>query len=499
MGTLGLAMDSVSGGKVSGEKKNNRVGIQAGRALTAWIGFCVLGGLALRILGAQGDLWQDEIWTFSLIRTVSSPLGIFLDMSADNNHFLNTLYLYYVGPDASPLVQRGFSIVCGTAMIVAAAMLLWRTHWIAAAAAAAFFAFCYPMVHYGSEARGYAGFLLCAVISIDLVDRELAEPARRNRIWLGISNFMGVLFQPIMLGTVAVLIAWVVWRRWRVGTSVRQAVADTQETFSVSVRLLLVVMVLAAIAVYRVGGYKILSSQPFTPATFVQGYGGMLRYMLGLPESVPPWVVLGVVLLLVAAALAFFRHRLSPRTSFYVLAMFGLPAALFCSQLPNLIMYRYHLVQGVAFLLLLAEIFALAWRSGGWARALALAVTAGFAIGNAVEIDRLLTYRRGHYQEIIRTIATSGSPTVTGNYDGVVNAVMEFYGTRRNLPINYVSNKDFCTANATWYVEATATPVDLPETIHLGEPDCPATFRLQTRSLTKTLSGWSWTLYRRDD
>jgi hypothetical protein len=209
--------------------------------------------------------------------------------------------------------------------------------------------------------------------------------------------------------------------------------------------------------------------------------------------------VLGVVLLLVAAALALFRDRLGQRTSFYALAMFGLPAALFCSRLPNLIMYRYHLVQGVAFLLLLAELFALAWRSGGWTRALALAFTAGFAIGNAVEIDTLFTYRRGHYQEIIHTIATSGSPMVTGNYDGVVNTVIEFYGTRRNLPVKYIRNADFCGSNATWHIEATETPVELPETIRLGEPDCPTTFRLQTRSLTKTLSGWSWTLYRRAD
>jgi len=164
------------------------------RWLTAWIAVCILGGLVLRIFGARGDLWQDEIWTFSLLRTVTSPLGIFLDMSADNNHFLNTLYLYYVGADASPLAQRALSILLGTAMIVAVAWLLRRAHWTAVVIGTAVFAFGYPMVHYGSEARGYAGFLLFTVISIGLAERELEEPSRRNRIWLGVSNLLGTLF-----------------------------------------------------------------------------------------------------------------------------------------------------------------------------------------------------------------------------------------------------------------------------------------------------------------
>ena len=467
--------------------------------MTAWIGFCILGGLVLRIIGARGDLWQDEIWTFDLLRTVTSPLGIFLDMSADNNHFLNTLYLYYVGPDATPMVQRGLSILLGTAMIAAAAVLLRRAHWIAAAIGAAFFAFCYPMVHYGSEARGYAGLLLFMVTSIYLVERELAAPARRNRIWLGISNLLGTLFQPIMLGTVAVLIAWIAWRRWRESKSIKQALTDTQEIFSVTVRLMLVVAVLAVIAVYRVGGYKILSSQPFEAATFLQGYGGMLRYTLGIPDSIPGWAVLGVVLPLALAALAIFRDRLGARTSFYAFTFFGLPAVLFCSRLPNLIQYRYHLLQSVALLLLMAEIFVFAWRRGGWIRALALTVTAALAVGNAVEIGKLFLYQRGHYQGIVRTIATSGSPTVTGNYDGVVNTVMEFYANRLHLPVDYVSNADFCGSNATWYVEATVTAADLPDAITLGGQECPATFRLQVRSPVRSLSGWSWTLYRRAD
>jgi len=246
------------------------------RWLRAWIAVCILGGLVLRIIGARGDLWQDEIWTFSLLGTVSSPLGIFLDMSADNNHFLNTLYLYFVGPDATPLAQRAFAILLGTVMIAAVAFLLRRAHWSAIAFGTALFAFGYPLVHYGSEARGYAGFLLCMVISIGLVERELRQSSPRTRLWLGLSNLAGTLFQPIMVGTIAVLMAWSLWHPWRHGETLRQAARTTQHIFSITVRLLLVVLLLAVIAVYRVGGYKILATEQFDWESVIRGYGGML-------------------------------------------------------------------------------------------------------------------------------------------------------------------------------------------------------------------------------
>ena len=494
MGTLGAAVDRLSRGAVTGTELNP--GARAARWMTAWLAFCVLGGLALRIFGAQGDLWQDEIWTFSLLRTISSPLGIFLDISADNNHFLNTLYLYFVGPDASPLAQRALSVLLGTATIVAVAVLLRRAHWTAAALGIACFAFGYPLVHYGSEARGYAGYLLFSIVSIDLVERELAETSRGNRIWLGVSNLLGTLFQPIMVGNVAVLIGWSIWYRWRHGATPRQALANTQRTFSITVRLLIAVLVLAVIAVYRVGSFKILNSEHFTPETFIRGYGGMLRFLLGIPQAVPSWAALAATLRATALVLFALRARLGSRGGFYALAIFGLPAALFCAQLPNLAIYRYYLLPSVALLLLLTELITLAWRSGGWQRILALILCAGFALGNAVELAAFYRYGRGEYQAVTRTIGESDSPKVTGNFDGVINTMLDFYAARLHLPVDYVSNQAFCGSGAGWLIETMDQPVPQPDEISFGGPACPTLFRKAAEYPAWGLSGWTWTLYR---
>jgi hypothetical protein len=224
----------------------------------------------------------------------------------------------------------------------------------------------------------------------------------------------------------------------------------------------------------------------------------MLRFLLGGPEAVPEWIVLAAVLALSALALIALRDRLSSRASLYALAIFGLPAALFCARLPNVAIYRYYLLPSVALLLLLTELFALAWRSGGWQRSIALVLCAAFALGNVVELNLFYAYGRGHYREVTRTIAESDDKRVTGNLDGVVNMMVEFYGERLNLPVEYVEDKAFCGANAGWYVETLERPSARPETISFGGPACPTQFRKVAEYPAWGLSGWTWTLYRAD-
>jgi len=84
-------------------------------------------GIGLRLIGTHDDLWLDEIWTLHLLEPVTSVGQIIWGINHDNNHFLNSIYLYLVGPDASPVVQRALSVVLGTAAVVAEAGPLRRS------------------------------------------------------------------------------------------------------------------------------------------------------------------------------------------------------------------------------------------------------------------------------------------------------------------------------------------------------------------------------------
>jgi hypothetical protein len=124
---------------------------------------------------------------------------------------------------------------------------------------------------------------------------------------------------------------------------------------------------------------------------------------------------------------------------------------------------------------------------------------AAFGLGNAVELAKFYVYGRGHYQQAVRTIAGSDSKRVTGSLDGVVNTMLEFYGERLKLPIEYVSNKEFCGSNAAWFIETEERPIAQAETISFGGPACATRFQKVAEYPAWGLSGWSWTLYRADN
>src|SRR5262249_34317686 len=143
---------------------------------------CVIVAAAgvVRLIGARGDLWLDEIWTLLLIAPVRSMGEILLDIGHDNNHHLNSIYLYLIGPHASPLAQRGLAVALGTATVVVAGLAA-APRGPARIFAMLLFAFAYPMVHYGSEARGYAGLVLFLLLAAFFLQHALDRSDWRLR------------------------------------------------------------------------------------------------------------------------------------------------------------------------------------------------------------------------------------------------------------------------------------------------------------------------------
>ena len=81
-------------------------------------------GAALRLLCARGDLWFDELWSLTHALRVENPLDVLLrpELQHDNNHWLNTLWLHWLGPEASPLAYRTPAWIASVLTLV----VLWR-------------------------------------------------------------------------------------------------------------------------------------------------------------------------------------------------------------------------------------------------------------------------------------------------------------------------------------------------------------------------------------
>ncbi|MGD8255524.1 MAG: hypothetical protein PVF48_14105, partial [Syntrophobacterales bacterium] len=120
------------------------------RLLTLLAG--VTAGAVLRVWAAFDDFWLDEIMSLGLAQSISHPWEI-LTLHHDNNHLLNTLYLFLIGKQQNWVWYRTLSVVTGTASVAIIAYTTFRRGFLEAATATVLVALSYPLILYSSEAR----------------------------------------------------------------------------------------------------------------------------------------------------------------------------------------------------------------------------------------------------------------------------------------------------------------------------------------------------------
>jgi hypothetical protein len=472
------------------------------RRVVAWrwtLAFCVIIVAAgcVRLIGAHSDLWLDEIWTLELIAPVHSVAEILFDIGHDNNHHLNSIYLYLVGPNASSLVQRGLAIALGTATVAVAGLAAALRGRAAAIFATLLFAFAYPMVHYGSEARGYAGLVLFLLLAVVFVQRALARSDWRMRQGLGLAIGLGLLSHLTMVAGVAILATWTGWVLWRRNGSLRQAADATLAIFRPALAWTFAVGACVAIAGLR-HGFVLGGVTPFAPADFIDGYGSLVRLLLGVPDvvadAIPALTWLAAAALLVLAA-SVGRDR--DGGSLYVIAVIGWPALMFFAETPNVQFGRYFLVSGTFFLLLLADLLDDAWSRGGLLRIGAGAMLGAMLIGHAAALASFFRDERGHYNDAIGYMARDGRFSYASDHEFRTRTVVDFFTGRRGIAADYVRAEDWCRSPPQFMVIEDATTAQRFAHLDFGAPQCALGFERGESFTSSRLSGRPWTVYRR--
>jgi uncharacterized membrane protein len=136
------------------------------------LGACAVVVIAgvLQVLAARGDLWFDEIWSLRLAEKVDSAVEIVTILIRDNNHILNTLWMYTVGDPSWLMIYRLPAVSAGVGAVVLSGLIARRWGTTAAVLGLVLTGLSYPLVHYSSEARGYAPavfFGFAALLSLD--------------------------------------------------------------------------------------------------------------------------------------------------------------------------------------------------------------------------------------------------------------------------------------------------------------------------------------------
>lgn len=449
-----------------------------------------VAGLVLRLLGARGDLWLDEIWSFVLLEPITSVDQIFWHINHDNNHFLNSIYLYLVGPDVSPVLQRGLSIALGAATIVTAGVAAAARGRSTAVATALLFATSYPMVHYGSEARGYAGLVLFTVLSVTFLERRLDQ--RDSGIAFAVMVLLGFLSHLTMMETVAVLVVWTGWLVWRRTGSLGTTNAEVGLIFTSS--FMAVLPLAACVLVGRLlFGFRVGGASPFSVQAFATGYGGMIRYLFGLPSWIGDWVCIVAACGLVCACACIWRDR---RSSLYVIGVVGLPFLMAAAHLPNLEFPRYFLVSATFLLLWCGELFGRVLDSGGRYRLLAVTGLVAILIGNASSLLQFYQYGRGSYSMMVARVTQDGDNTYASNHDFHTGMVVDHFARQTGHRASLVKDYRICSDHPAWLILEDTADTQFPD---IQPADCAVKYVRTYATANWGLSGLRWALYRRQD
>src|SRR5574337_2175890 len=77
----------------------------------------VAAAAVIRLAASRGDLWLDEIWSCLGAWDARTALELYTCFPADNNHILNTLLLYWIGPHAGIAIYRLPAVLAGVATV----------------------------------------------------------------------------------------------------------------------------------------------------------------------------------------------------------------------------------------------------------------------------------------------------------------------------------------------------------------------------------------------
>lgn len=361
-------------------------------------------GLGLRVLAAQGGLWTDEAWSMIYAAQARDAAGVFLRINHDNNHHLYSLWLQAIGMQAPPWLVRLPAILCGTASIVVAALLVRRWSFTGGVVAAFLFAVAPALVTFGAEARGYAPMLLAALVMLWLAARPVAHWPRPTPWLLAAVATLGMFSQLTMAAPVVLVAAWVyVERRREVGPSaaMRETARLMGPTLAATAAVILFVAAAAAASPtgMRLGGYA-----PFAWGDYEGALDNLSGWTLGV-SAIAPW--LGPLLIAVIAIALASRPPvwLGSRGRLYALLILGVPVAVGLVHPGNAAFSRYYLSSALGILLLGSEWIGRGLEDRGGARTLSASALAVVLIASLSHDRDLIRAERGHPDAAVALIA----------------------------------------------------------------------------------------------
>jgi hypothetical protein len=445
----------------------------------------------VRMIATHNDLWLDELISLRTAHAVKTPWQIFTAVHNDNNHYLNTLYLYLVRKQNYGPVYRYLSVLWGVTLVPAGYWLLARRSRIEAVILAGLLACSYPLIHFSSEARGYSGALLGSMLACAALARWMAPDNGKDRPF-----FLGLTY-ALALALLSHLTACLIYFPLAVGSLIT-LVGRPGRVKWMSRWIALNVLPASVLAALYFFDLRFLTELGGPPMTVLHGLGRLLAMGLGWPakDATTVWIALFPLIGMIVWQLA--KEQKSGEPLPILLALIYL-MPLVCVLLLRPVFFspRYFLVILPFVYVSAATLLAQLARTRTGRMALA-AVLALFLAGQTNLYANFLQVGRGQFTAALQYMmkhTPSPRVSVASNQDFRSTVELAYYAPRvlGNQQLLYVPLESRASTQPDWYIlheEGYETPGPLV----LIAPGQPTWYRVAYFGASE-LSGQAWTIY----
>jgi len=459
--------------------------------LTAGCGLLIAG---LIILAARGDLWLDEIWSYHFARQAESALDLVTRFKHDNNHLLNTLYLYLIGDMSRPILIRLPAILAGIGSLVMLARSA-RQKWGPAEAIVSVLLVgtSFPLVLYFSEARGYGPAIFFALCAYGVLIRNMESPQKHRLVVYWMASTLGLLAHSTFAMVSAALVLMHI-------NFIITADGPWKDRLQACIVHQLPPLVFAGcwyllfIRDMAIGGGPIYGQQAviFRAAS----------YALGFPDSFPFGLlaVMAILAVVCGGTISLYREK-NPQWIFFPAVLLAAPALVLLAMRPTYLYFRYFIVIFPFFYVLLAYTLCRCYRAlpKPYKLLLGLAVLVMLS-GQASRIHPLLVLGRGGYTAALQYLEkNSPQPEIKlgSDHDFRTTLLLQFYApfVMKHKTLRYIRSADWQREKPDWFFTHSQQPRYRPP-LHLRLHNV-GRYHLVAQFRYAGISGWHWFLYRR--
>lgn len=457
-------------------------------------GVIFLAAAALRFLGLFNDLWLDEIWSLALSTTATSPLDIFTKIHQDNNHYLNTLFLYLLGDWGNWPGYRYLSWICGVASVGLAGLIGFRQNLVAGFLSLILTGFSYVLILYSSEARGYAPAIFFALLSYYLLESFIKSNNRKTAIIASICVVLGLASHLVFLIFYASATLWILYSQLSAGNKIKESLLNTAYFHAAPLLFCLFIYFTDLIYLQFGGG---------SPGSIVHAFAESITWTLGVSEleywAVPTYLfgalalTYGIILL----------GRESRAEALFFSGIIALIPLTFATLGDEGYVYVRYFILGITFsLLLLSRLLARLYQSGPYGRIATLLIVSLYIVSNSFYTAQLIKNGRGGYSLALNFMVENSDTnkiSIGGDHEFRIPASLQFF-VKTDAPkreIHYIAKKLWPAEGVDWII------------FHKESSEAPTTHKMKMRDASGNiyklekifpsapLSGMHWFIYRK--